>query len=236
MSFSSILTTCKSHPQISELIDCLRRSPNELQLNASWALTNLACGSRQETHRIIATGGVEALMQLASSATGEVRDQAIWALGNLAADCALCREHVRDAGLLNLLMMLLELPDYQAHETRKIMIWCLANLMRGGINDLDLEVRVWVDCDFICLFPQFQSVGRLLTSLHITISVYGTGDILCDAVWCVAYLIDHATVEGERVGGDILLQSTFCNYFTLTDQPTVRTTGTCRQHCRPPQV
>ena len=45
----------------------------------------------------------------------------------------------------------------------------------------------------------FQCVSRLLSSLHTTITVFGTGEILCDAVWCVAYLIDHATVEGERV-------------------------------------
>lgn len=126
--------------QICELIDCLRRPSSELQLNASWALTNLACGSRQETHRIIASGGVQALMQLASTASGEVRDQAIWALGNLAADCAVCREQVRESGLLGLLMLLLEMPDYQAHDPRKIVTWCLANLLRGGINDLDLEV------------------------------------------------------------------------------------------------
>jgi len=81
-----------------------------IQLNASWALTNLACGSRQQTHRIIgkcsitfvfiliipfsASGGVSALMKLAKTATGEARDQAIWALGNLAADCQVCRETV----------------------------------------------------------------------------------------------------------------------------------------------
>lgn len=129
--------------QINELVDCLRRPSTELQLNASWALTNLACGSRQETHRIIANGGVPALMQLASSAAGEVRDQAVWALGNLAADCSVCREQVRSAGLLNLLMMMLDMPDYQAHDPRKIVTWCLANLLRGGINELDLEVCLY---------------------------------------------------------------------------------------------
>jgi hypothetical protein len=103
-------------------------------------------------------------MHLASTTPGEVQDQAIWALGNLAADCAVCREQVRAAGLLNLLMTLLELPDYQAHDPRKIMIWCLANLLRGGINDLDLEVSFdgWGYRDkadtFIMIFPPQLSV------------------------------------------------------------------------------
>lgn len=191
--FRKKLAACQEPPSelvepiICELIDCLRRPSTELQLNAAWALTNLACGSRPETHRIIANGGVETLMQLASSMIGEVRDQAIWALGNLAADCSLCRERVRSVGLLGLLLMLLELPDYQTHEPRKILTWCLANLLRGGVNDLDLP-----------------SVNRLLTQLHSTITTHQSGseEILCDAVWCIAYLIDHATVEGERV--DIL--------------------------------
>ncbi|KAL7072703.1 hypothetical protein ACQ4LE_007683 [Meloidogyne hapla] len=186
--FRKKLAACQEPPEelvetiILELIDCLRRSSSELQLNASWALTNLACGSRQETHRIIASGGIDALVHVASTTVGEVRDQAIWALGNLAADCASCRQQVRASGLLALLTVMLEMPDYQAHDPRKIVIWCLANLLRGGMNDIELD-----------------SVGRLLSSLHVTISLYDTGEILCDAVWCIAYLIDHATIEGERI-------------------------------------
>jgi hypothetical protein len=101
-------------------------------------------------------------MKLAKTATGEARDQAIWALGNLAADCGMCRESVsqieksqfclifdilkvRETGLIDLLIQLLELPDYQLHDSRKILIWCLANVLRGGINDLELEVsKIWV--------------------------------------------------------------------------------------------
>lgn len=35
--------------------------------------------------------------------------------------------------------------------------------------------------------------------LHKTIILFGNGEILCDSVWCIAYLIDHITVEGDRV-------------------------------------
>jgi len=62
-------------------------------------------------------------MQLALAAAHEVRDQAIWALGNLAADCSICREHVRNVGLLGLLAQLMELPEYKAHDPRKIVTW-----------------------------------------------------------------------------------------------------------------
>ncbi|CAK5085161.1 unnamed protein product [Meloidogyne enterolobii] len=146
--FRKKLAACQEPPEelvetiILELINCLRRPSNELQLNASWALTNLACGSRQETHRIIASGGIDALVHVASTTVGEIRDQAIWALGNLAADCASCRQQVRASGLLALLIVMLEMPDYQAHDPRKIVIWCLANLLRGGMNDIELDVSL----------------------------------------------------------------------------------------------
>lgn len=54
--------------------------------------------------------------------------------------------------------------------------------------------------EYVNHFYVFQSVNRLLSSLHATITTHGTGEILCDTVWCIAYLIDHATVDGERVG------------------------------------
>ncbi|KAL3074194.1 hypothetical protein niasHS_015024 [Heterodera schachtii] len=171
-------------PMICELIDCLQRPSSELQLNASWALTNLACGSRQETHRIIASGGVSALMRLlVSSGVSEVRNQAVWALGNLAADCSVCREQVRSTGLLQLLVDMLEQPEYQEADARKIVIWCLANLLRGGINQMNLEF-----------------VARLIVALYDTIILNRSGgELLCDAVWSIAYLMDHAAVDGERV-------------------------------------
>jgi len=73
------------------LIACLNRPSNqEIQLNSAWALTNLACGTQEDTHFIVESGGITALFTKARGAHGEVRDQAIWALGNIAADCRNC--------------------------------------------------------------------------------------------------------------------------------------------------
>ncbi|CAK5080734.1 unnamed protein product [Meloidogyne enterolobii] len=51
---------------------------------------------------------------------------------------------------------MLEMPDYQAHDPRKIVIWCLANLLRGGMNDIELDVKcrptsLFTSCDSIPL-------------------------------------------------------------------------------------
>ena len=79
---------------------------------------------------------------LNSSGVNEVRNQAVWALGNLAADCSVCREQVRSTGLLHLLVDMLDQSEYQEADARKIVVWCLANLLRGGINQLDFDVSV----------------------------------------------------------------------------------------------
>uniref|UniRef100_A0A915DE78 Importin subunit alpha n=1 Tax=Ditylenchus dipsaci TaxID=166011 RepID=A0A915DE78_9BILA len=171
--FRKKLASCQEPPSeligeiITKLISCLGRSITEVQLNASWALTNLACGSRQITHRIVQLGGITALKSLAEKSTGEIRDQAVWALGNLAADCQRCRQ---------------SLPAYQQYESRKIAIWCLVNVLRSGMNEILIT-----------------DVVRLLHHLHKTILCFESDEIISDSVWSIAYLIDHATLEGERI-------------------------------------
>ena len=64
----------------------------DLQVNISWALTNVACGTQEDTHRLVEEGGTEALLRVMVSGTNEAKDQAIWALGNIAADCLNCRQ------------------------------------------------------------------------------------------------------------------------------------------------
>uniref|UniRef100_A0A915CW45 Uncharacterized protein n=1 Tax=Ditylenchus dipsaci TaxID=166011 RepID=A0A915CW45_9BILA len=139
------------------------RSAIECQLGVD----EFACGSRQITHRIVQLGGITALKSLAEKSTGEIRDQAVWALGNLAADCQRCRQSVRQANVLPVLVYLLELPAYQQYD---------------GMNEILIT-----------------DVVRLLHHLHKTILCFESDEIISDSVWSIAYLIDHATLEGERI-------------------------------------
>ncbi|KAI1726884.1 importin subunit alpha-1 [Ditylenchus destructor] len=170
--FRKKLAACQEPP--TELITAI--------LNASWAITNLACGSRQDTHRIVNLGGVIALKRLAENSSGEIRDQVLWALGNLAADCEKCRNCVRASGMLAILIHCLESTHYIQIQSRKIAIWCLVNILRTGMSNIPMN-----------------DVVRLLRVLHYTISNYQTEEIISDGIWCVAYLMDNGNVEIERI-------------------------------------
>ncbi len=71
------------------LIALLSRSdtPN-LQLEATWAITNIAAGSREHASAIVAHGGLSILCNLLSSDHVPLARHAAWAIGNLAADDA----------------------------------------------------------------------------------------------------------------------------------------------------
>jgi hypothetical protein len=69
-----------------------------LQFEASWALTNIA--STSFTNVVVEAGPIPGLVRLLECPSPNVREQAVWCLGNIAGDCPEFRDMVLSAGAL----------------------------------------------------------------------------------------------------------------------------------------
>ncbi|ETO20237.1 hypothetical protein RFI_16977 [Reticulomyxa filosa] len=90
------------------------------------ALGNLATGNEEQQKQLADMGCIEGLVQLLKSTTNtENFNQAVWGLGNMAADSAILRDQIMRSGLLDII---LESMDKQPAETRREMIYTLGTL------------------------------------------------------------------------------------------------------------
>lgn len=104
-------------PPIKEVIECgaglrlvqllAEGVPPPLQLEAVWAVTNLACGNHEHTAALISYGTVPALLTLVRESHDDIVEQALWALGNVSADGAEARDIVLNEGYMDALENLL---------------------------------------------------------------------------------------------------------------------------------
>ena len=73
--------------------------PNgKLVFEAAWALTNIA--STQRTKDVVEGGAVTPLIKLMQHKIADVREQAVWCLGNIAGDCTELRDEVLRQGIV----------------------------------------------------------------------------------------------------------------------------------------
>ncbi|CAF1221694.1 unnamed protein product [Rotaria magnacalcarata] len=119
------------NPPIDEVIAAgiVPRFVDLLKFEATWALTNIAWGNSSQVKCVVDADAVPALIHLITSTNEDVREQAVWALGNITGDSPEYRDYVLNKGALAPLLHILD------HHPRLTMVrnaaWFLSNLCYG---------------------------------------------------------------------------------------------------------
>jgi len=154
-------------PRLVEL--CQVRENHRLQFEAGWALTNVASGTTEQTHVVVEYGGVKTFVDQLASPNEDVREQAIWGLGNIAGDSPALRDRVLAAGALQ---PIVDLHDATPSLTfRRNAVWTLSNFCRGKPQ------------------PPLEQVSG---AMRMLVGALGSDDeqIITDAAWALSYIAD----------------------------------------------
>uniref|UniRef100_A0A8C2ZZJ2 Importin subunit alpha n=1 Tax=Cyclopterus lumpus TaxID=8103 RepID=A0A8C2ZZJ2_CYCLU len=143
------------------LVDC-----PPIQFEASWALTNIASGTCDQTAAVVESGAIPAFIGLVTSPHQHISEQAVWALGNIAGNwhhlsCLFFYCFCLD------FLITVWLTGYMRNVT-----WTLSNLCRNKNPS-----------------PPMTAVQQILPAL-VHLLNHQDQEVLADACWAISYLTD----------------------------------------------
>jgi len=188
------MLSVEDSPPIQEVIDSgvvprlmqflAYNNEQQLQFEAAWTITNIASGTTSHTACVVQHGGIPAFVNLLSSPNCDVREQAVWALGNIAGDSSDYRDSVLRTN--NSMQSLIEIITNNQVTPKLTMIrnatWCISNFCRGKPK------------------PDFDSIKNCIPVLANLLMKNDT-EVLTDSCWALSYVTD------DQTQGNIKIQS-----------------------------
>lgn len=163
-------------PRLVQYCQCYAYPP--LLFEAAWTLTNISSGTSEHTRVVIDNGAIPIFVNLVRCPHADVREQAVWALGNIAGDSTRCRDLVlsynRDLGLVpNLLVAMGDLASSTQITMLRNATWTISNLCRGKPP------------------PRWELIAGLLAPL-VQLTFHSDDEVLVDACWALSYICEPA--------------------------------------------
>ncbi|GMJ01036.1 IMPORTIN ALPHA, IMPORTIN ALPHA ISOFORM 1, importin alpha isoform 1 [Hibiscus trionum] len=147
----------------------------QLQFEAAWVLTNIACES---TKVVIYHGAVPMFVKLLESPSDDIREQAVWALGNVAGHSPESRDVVLGHGAL--IPLLAQFNEHANLSVLRTSAWTLANFCKGKP------------------YPSFEQTKPALLALERLIRS-SDEDVLSEACWALSYISDGTNDKIQAV-------------------------------------
>lgn len=142
-------------------------------------MTNIASGTHQHCQVVVEKGAVPLLVKLLESSNEDVREQVVWAIGNIGGDSAACRDIILQSNGMYLLIKCVE------NTVRPSMIkngtWAISNLCRGKPG------------------PEYDNVKDAIPILAKVIQTHHDSELITDCLWALSHLSDGGEIRVENL-------------------------------------
>ena len=178
---------CGVVPRFVQLLSGQVNAPPDVQdkivLQAAWALTNIAAGEHNHALCVVESGSIPIFVNLLEHPNADIREQSIWALGNIAGDSPQLRDSVLEHNVMGRLLAIVQKEIESPSASLSIMrdsTWTLSNLCRGMPAP-----------DWKYISPAVPILRRLL--------YFTDTKTLSDAAWAVSYISDGPSMYVSEI-------------------------------------